>query len=63
MKIDKRPIDGYIIDYNAKKDRKEHHCDTCGGLTTNTKEEIATGYVEDDLCNRCLSEFYPGVNW
>ena len=55
--------DGYVIDHTIKDVRKPHRCDTCGHLTTNIRECLATGEVSEDLCDACLYEFYPHVNW
>lgn len=63
MKTNKLPIDGYVIDHTVENVRKPHRCDTCGNLTRNIREDIATGYKEDDICDSCLYEFYPNVNW
>ena len=63
MKHDKRPISGYVLDHTKQYQYPEHRCDTCGNLTSNYSQVVATGETYDELCDSCLYEFYPHVNW
>lgn len=41
----------------------EHECDLCGHKTGNVRMDCSTGEVEPDICDACLREHYPNVNW
>ncbi len=62
MKANHLPIDGYVLD-DSESARRPHQCDQCGAWTTNIRVTIATGEQDNDLCDACLYEYYPQVNW